>query len=319
MEFEHIMENENEINDFGMSSEDLDKLTTGGDVVNNASKDAQAALDATADLDDSKNDDESSDDENKVSIDKSKPASESVVSEEGKLSEEEEKSAEKPKVDPKDAVIGDFRRQLRDAELKIANLEGRIQVQPVVNREERQILSPLEKAAEEQGVDVDDVEMTGKLYKEQKAFEKAQDEKAANQTFEQKIAEAERKITAEMSAEKMGEGLDLVTVTQMGTKYLTPGDRYDIALITHQHGPEAALKETYKRCGRAILNSGTQDSVVLQNAMKAKQTQSPVKPKVNKQTTVQSQENSGKDTDNGDTGIGAATPNKRLANFIAGR
>ena len=56
---------------------------------------------------------------------------------------EVEQPAEKP--DPKDAVIGEFRRDLRAANQQIAELQARLNTQATAH-----IKSPLERAAEEQ-------------------------------------------------------------------------------------------------------------------------------------------------------------------------
>lgn len=169
------------------------------------------------------------------------------------------------KPDPKDAVIGEYRRKARDAELETARLRGQIEAtQTQVKPTEK---SPIELAAEQQEVSVDDVEISGALYKKQRAWEKKQDAAETEQAAaKDRTALGQRSFqtaSVEFSTAKVGVGLDLKTVIEMGEQYLTPGDKLDISRA------KDPMKLAYQRCKRAILDSGTEEATLLQQRIDA--------------------------------------------------
>lgn len=129
------------------------------------------------------------------------------------LAATEETTPEVPAVvepDPKDAVIGQFRRELRETrheldQMKIAN-------KPVEK-------SPLELAAEAQGVSIDDVEVTGKVFRAEQEF---QNRRVQAQTQEQTYAQQKREYDAGLSSVPQAELDKLVNI---GGHLLTEGDK----------------------------------------------------------------------------------------------
>ena len=243
----------------GMSSEELDALTLGEEDV---SKDAEAEAEAKA-----------------------------ALEAEEALKETEEDA------DPKDAVIGEFRRKARDLEIEKARLEGELEARKTLQTETQKEVAPekspleiAEAAYIEENGDLDGFAMTGGLYREQQAFDRAADQK------EREVAESGKvKSTMELTAanlqegdlspEKAGEGLDLKSMCSMGDKYLTRGDNLDLADIQAKRGTAVALKEAYSIMKRRILLSGTEDAAALQKAIDAK-SKTPVVKKKNKETDI---------------------------------
>jgi hypothetical protein len=306
----------------GMSSEELDELTTDETVADDAvvssseakpdeAKLAQEALDATGA--------------------ESPPAGESVEDDTTtteRAEEETPKGEEKPEADPKDAVIGDFRRKLRDQELETARLQGELQARKDLQTkaEEPPPKSPLELAEaayiEENG-DLDGFAMTGSLYRQQKAFDDEQAAKKAatkeqTQTSNAGVQAENELQQGDLSVEKMGEGLDLQSVAKVGQKYLTRGDTVDIADMVQTRGYAAALKETYKRMRARTLEAGGEDAKILQNAIKnAKKGKSQTKPKKQGNTDIDALTTEGEDEVKGEAET-TETHSQRLANFITG-
>ena len=277
----------------GTTSEELDAWTTGEETESPEDL-AQAALDATEE--------------------DSQPAEESV---EDETPEGTETVAEKPEVDPKDAVIGDFRRKLRDEELKTARLEGEIEARKSIQaKPEEAVKSPLELAEaawleDEEHDDLVDFTMNGDLYRRQRAFDDEQAAKKAGTTERTKsdnaATQAEEDLLAgELSEQKRGKGLDLRTIAGIGTQYLTKGDRLDIADIVQSRGSKAGLKEAYNRMVERTLAAKNEDSRLLQNAISKTRT----KPK--KQTDIDALTTEGENK--GETE--SETHNTRLANFV---
>ena len=275
----------------GMTSEELDNLTTGEETESPEDL-AQAALDATQE--------------------DSRPAEESV---EDETPEEKGTVAEKPEVDPKDAVIGDFRRKLRDEELKTAKLEGEIEARKSIQvKPEEVVKSPLDLAEAawlEEHDDLDDFTMDGVLYRRQRAFDEEQAEKKAGTTEQTKIDNAaiqaeEDLLAGELSEAQRGQGLDLRTVAGIGTQYLTKGDKLDIADIVQSRGSKAGLKEAYNRMVQRTLAAKNEDSKLLENAISKTRT----KPK--KQTDIDALTIEGEVKGEAETD----TPNARMIDFI---
>lgn len=258
----------------GMSSEEIDKLTTEEETPD----DTELAQEAAAEAEPS-------------------PAEESVEDETPAEEAEEEKPKEKPKEepkpDPKDAVIGDFRRKYRDEQIKAARLEGELQARKeMTTKAESPEKSPLEIAEAAYIAENDTLDgfaMDGALYREQKAFDDKQTAKKTatdRQTQTDGVAlQAEAELQqGELSTAKMGDGLDLKTVAALGTQYLTKGDRLDIADMIQTRGSKAALTEAYNIMKRRILASGTEDAKLLQNAIDLKgKSKSQTKPKKTKE------------------------------------
>lgn len=143
---------------------------------------------------------------------------EEEVNEEAKLAQEAleatpEAAPEVPAAvepDPKDAVIGQFRRELRETREQLAQVQAA--TKPVVK-------SPLELAAEEQGVSVEQVTIDGRLYQKQKEFENKQ---AQAQSEEQTYAQQKRDYDAGLATVPAAE-LDSLIAT--GGHLLTEGDK----------------------------------------------------------------------------------------------
>lgn len=302
----------------GMSSEELDKLTTGEEVEDDTL--AQEALDATA------------------SDEESTPAEESVTEDETKTEEESSEEQEKKKpdeseVDPKDAVIGDFRRKNRDLELEKAKLEGELEARksiatttkdpeksPLELAEEAYIKADIEAGGEG---DLDGFAMSGELYRKQKAFDDKQIAEKATADNQQQVNTAAVQVESELqegelSAEKMGQGLDLQTVAGIGTQYLTKGDRLDIADMVKTRGSKVALKAAYKVMVRRTLAAGNEDSKLLQNAIntKGKKSKTQTEPKPKGKIDIDAFTTEGDDTHTGEAETD--TQNKRLTDFIFG-
>ena len=298
----------------GVSSAELDELTVDEAVEDstpigtaNTEKSeaelAQEALDATEEPSPAE---ESVEDEPKV--------------EEEEPVEEKESEKEKPEADPKDAVIGDFRRKLRDSELEAATLKGKLEAQTEKAKDEKPPKSPLEIAEaayiEENG-DLDGFAMTGDLYRKQRAFDDAQAESKTT-TKEQKQTNvalsqaAESLQEGDLSVKMAGKGLDLKTIAKIGDPLLTRGDMVDLADTQNDKGHTAAVKAAYKIMLRRILSAGGEDAKALKVAINAKsKSQTKPKPKlkpdIDALTTEGEEEPGEAETD---------THSKRLVDFI---
>jgi hypothetical protein len=226
--------------------------------------------------------------------------------EEPESSETEEAEEEEPEVDPKDAVIGDFRRRLRDKELEAARLQGQLEArkefQATKTEPEK---SPLQIAMEEEGVDhPDDLAKPFSVLMEQQKWEKERDAAlATTQAAESSKAAASRALSEAMagdfSAEKLGAGLDFDSVTAMGDKYLDEADLMKIDIIGQKHGVNAAIKKTYDLCKDAILNANNQDSKTLQAFIDWKGKSQP-KPKKKLKTSEDVDDLTTEDDDKGE-------------------
>ncbi len=248
----------------GMSSEELDKLTTEDESDDTGL--AEEALAAT--------EDESSPAEESVETDETKKAEEETPAK-----EEKPEADEKPEVDPKDAVIGGMRRDNRDLRIEKARLEGELEarksLQTTTEPPPKSPLEIAEAAYIEENGDLDGFAMSGKLYREQKAFDDKQAVDRATTDGQQQVnntaIQAENELQeGDLSAEQMGQGLDLQTVAGIGTQYLTAGDKLDIANLVKTHGGKAALKTAYKVMVRRTLAASNEDSKLLQNAINIK-------------------------------------------------
>lgn len=284
----------------GMSSEELDALTT-GEESEDASL-AKEALDATG---------ESSPEKKPAEV-----APESPPAEEEPTGKTEAKPAE---ADPKDAVIGEYRRKSRDLEIKNARMQGELEARKEIKAATTEApKSPLEIAEAdyfEQNGSMEGFAMNGELYRQQKAFD---DKQAASKAATQKqedansalLGTAETLQEGELSVEKMGEGLDFQSIANIGDKHLTKGDKIDLADIQSRRGTAVALKEAYHIMVRRTLAAGGQEAKLLQIAITKSKTQAKPKEK----TDIDALTTEGEDTNEGEAQ--PDTHSKRLADFI---
>ena len=240
----------------GMTSEELDALTTGEETPEKQEQDlAQEALNAT---------EETSPDE--------KPADETASEE---VKEVPELSEEEQQLRAKDSKIASQKHELKDQAIEYARLQGQLEARKELAKPEAPIKSPLEIAEAAYIEEHDNLvgfAMDGDLYRRQKAFD---DEQAANvaTTNEQAksnnaAVQVENELqTGELSEEQRGKGLDLATVAGIGKQYLTRGDKLDIADTLQSRGDKAALKEAYSRMVSRTLAAGNEDSKLLKNAI----------------------------------------------------
>jgi len=292
----------------GMSSEELDALTT-GEEQETPEVIAQEALDATEE--------------------ESLPAEESVKDEtkpEETPEPEPELSETEQQLVAKDSVIGDFRRKNRDLELEKARLEGELVARKSIQApgEPKSPLEIAEAAYIEQYGNLVGFAMDGQLYRQQKAFD---DKQVADNTAK---TEEERAITAmnksikdlqsgDLSPEKVGSGLDFRSIVELGKNYLDKADLYKIELISHRDGIPAGVRKTYELCKQAILEANNEDTKLLQNAMRSKPQPKPKEPKPKepkKPTDIDALILEGEDEITGEAETD--THNQRLTNFIFG-
>jgi hypothetical protein len=181
------------------------------------------------------------------------------------------------KVDPKDAVIGDFRRQLREKEQQLRELQS----QRETTQAQAQ-MSPLELAAAKQECSVDEVVIDGKLYREQQAFERQQEQRAAQQQELQVFEESSRLAYATMTDAVMGKGLGLDSLAQMGGHLLTDGDKMDIIKAGKNCGNEIHDRLKY----RILQAGGTSADILRANLANARRTHTKAKPEKKQQEAV---------------------------------
>lgn len=185
-----------------------------------------------------------------------------------------DETEDKPKVDPKDAVIGGFRRAAREAELKAARLQGQLDAQQARPPEK----SPLELAAEEQTktegrvISVDEVIVDGKLLKAQQKWEKDQTGNQARQQATQDYHAGLEAALLTMTDENLGEGLGLQSLCKLGDHLLTDEDHREIFMAGKKCGTVL-----YKKVKERILKAGGAEAQELQERLKP-QTSQP-KPK----------------------------------------
>ena len=280
----------------GKTEEEIDAIMMEGEEEAEETADdslAQEALDAT--------EEESSPAEESVSEDKPPEKKMSKMNSDeldAALTEEtsEEETAkeevveEKPEVDPKDAVIGGFRKKNRELELANAKLEGKMETLAEIQKTEVKPveLSPIEKKMKEQDVEsVEELDLTPAealiLGKQETAWDQKQAETKTSTDTESQANVTSNRIEealqeGELSEVKMGKGLDLNSVVHIGVQYLNDQDKKLIANITTTKGEAAALVELYKVSVKRTLAIGNDDSKVLQIAINARK-KSQAKPK----------------------------------------
>ncbi len=305
----------------GMSSEELDRFTTGEEIEQTDETLAQEALDATA----TDTETESSDTPAEESA-ADKTAAEDDKSEQEKTTESELSETDQ-QLRAKDSKIASMKHENRDLAIEKARLEGQLEArESIATKAEAPEKSPLEIAEaayiEEKG-DLEGFAMNGDLYRQQRAFDKAADEKTATTDSQQQgsntAIQAENELQeGDLSSEKMGQGLDLKTVEGIGNQYLTRGDRLDVLDMVKTHGSKPALKEAYKIMIRRTLAAGNEDSKLLQNAINIKgKIKSKSQPKPKKEPiNIDALTTEGEDGITGEAE--AETHSSRLANFIVG-
>lgn len=285
----------------GMSSEELDALTT-GEEEKKPEVIAQEVSDAT---------EESSPAEESVKDEKK--AEEAAVEEEPEV----ELSETEKQIVAKDAVIGDFRRKNRDLEIEKARLEGEIEARKSTQTTGEGPKSPLEIAEaayiKEYG-SLEGFAMNGELYRQQRAFDDKQvADKTAIKQEEQAITTMNRAVetlqAGDLSPEKVGDGLDFKSIVALGKNYVDKADLLKIEIISHRDGIEAGVRKTYELCKQAILAANNADTKLLQNAMKSK---SQTKPK--KTTDIDALTTGGEDENTGEAETD--THSQRLTNFM---
>jgi len=147
---------------------------------------------------------------------------EDELNEEAKLDQEAldaapETPAEEPDIDPKDAVIGGFRRKNRDLELENARLHGQLE-----SRQKPAESSPLEIAqqrAKEEGLTV---EFTPELYQAQRQWEQKQSQAKSDEEI---YARQQSDYDAGLGKIPVAEREELIA---RGGHLLTEGDKRNI-------------------------------------------------------------------------------------------
>jgi len=152
------------------------------------------------------------------------------VDEEAQLAQEaldatpEEEPAEEPEQKPEDlvpaTVVATQRARARAAELEAARLRGENEALKKMSSAPSK--SPLELAAEQQGVTVDEVDVNGRLYREQQAWEQNQ---AKTKSDAEIYVQQEREYNAGLSSFPVGEREELIAI---GGHLLTEGDKRNI-------------------------------------------------------------------------------------------
>lgn len=232
----------------GMSSEELDKLTT--------EEEAPPVEEETPPAEE---------------LDEETPTEESEPETPPEEPDEAlDETEEKPEVDPKDAVIGGMRRKLRAAELKAARVQGELAAQQARPQEK----SPMELAAEAQEVSIDEVEMNGKLYKEQRAWEQRQAETQATQKATADYKSGSEAAFLTMTDETLGEGLGLEALARVGEHLLTDQDRQEVFAAGKKCGIVL-----YKRLKERIIEAGGADAERLKPTQAKPKEKGPKTPK----------------------------------------
>lgn len=178
-----------------------------------------------------------------------------------------EEKVEIPEVDPKDAVIGGFRRDLRDQRADNQSLRQRLDDQDQVIADLKQTKEPVEKspidklAAEDPLAtpDVGTLAAQSQWEARQRATErKTADEAATKETTARtqqernKAIAAGQLVTAEtFSVEKVGQGVDFESVVTAGEKYLTEHEKKFIRTAPADEVWDLA----YQMCRQKLLNS----------------------------------------------------------------
>lgn len=193
--------------------------------------------------------------------------------------EETDEETTKTEADPKDAVIGDYRRRARESDRRNAELEELLVIERAkakTETSETEEKSPIDKYIEENG---DDVPLDGKTVREQAVFDARRTEKATNKAAaDESIATKRASFTyarANLSEAKVGKGLDFETIISEFGHHLDEGDR----MMIEQAGAKA-LVEARNRIITNVLNSGGEDATILKARIKAHNSEAKPKKKV---------------------------------------
>ena len=241
----------------GMSSEELDKLTTEEEETPPVEEEEAPSVEEP---------DEEAPPEEEPAEKTEKPDEDLA---QAALDETEEES----EVDPKDAVIGDFRRKLRASELEAARLQGQMQAQQAKPAEP----SPIELAAKEQGVSVNEVVIDYELLQKHEAWKTQQAEGQAQQQANQDYQTGSEAATLTMTDENLGEGLGLESLAKLGNHLLTDTDRQEIFMAGKKCGPVF-----YKKLKQRIQEAGGAEAQELQKRLKPTQAKPKDGPKTPK-------------------------------------
>ena len=231
------------------------------------------------------------------------PAEEKPEAETKAEEEKPELSEDQKQLQAKDSKIASLKHEHRDMELENARLQGELETRKSMQvKAEEPVKSPLEIAEaayiEEYG-DLDKFTVGSDVLRKELSFRDEQTAaKAATvqkeQTDSTLLQTAETLQSGELSAEKMGTGLDLQSVSNLGDKHLTRGDKIDIQDAQKTRGTAAALKSAYDIMIRRIAAAGGEDAKTLENAMTKSQTKPKKEPTdIDKLTTEGEDEETG--------------------------
>ena len=250
----------------GMTSEELDALTTDG----------EEALES----------DDGLAEEALKAAEEEKPAEETAETEEETTEEAEEEVSETDlQLRAKDSKIASQKHEVRDLELENAKLQGELEARRQLGKPDPLEKSPTELAMEAEGVDnPDDLEKPFAVFQAQLKWEEKQKAKEAeNDQYKQRQTELDNAAkalqTGDLSATKAGDGLDFKTVIALGQGYLDEADLLKVKLVSDSKGVEAATRKAYDLCKDAILAADNDDSKLLKNALNAVKSQAKSKTK----------------------------------------
>lgn len=234
----------------------------------------------------------------------------------------EEETYEQTQLRAKDQKIASEKKVSRALELENARLQGELKARQELQKPEAPVKSPLQKAKEAYIAENDNLEgftMTVDLYEEQESFK---EEKRIKQASADKAAESQNATgnfveelqSEEISAEKVGKGLDFKSVVLPGQHYLDQADLMKIQIVTKSKGQKAGLKKAYDLCKEAILaqNEDNHDKILLKAAIVQAGKKSQTKPKKEK-TDIDALTTEGEDDPTGEAE--KHTINPKLAEF----
>lgn len=227
--------------------------------------------------------------------------------------EEKPEAEPKEEADPKDAVIGEFRRDNREMRERLGKIEAEnvelkqkleSQVQP--QQKEESPLEKAEKAYKDEYGNLDGFNVSGDLYRQQRAWEKDQEAKATETEQQKKVVQQTNLDAADLNKPSMKEaGVDAETVLRFANRFLTDGDRLDI----RNAGPDM-FKKAYSTALMRLSHSDDPEAQKMMNRIKTYQS-SQDKPK--NEPPKKDNEN---ETGDEELDYGASDQTKRLAGFI---
>jgi len=179
--------------------------------------------------------------------------------------------AEKPEVDPKDAVIGEFRRELRETRRELADVKA-AQTKTVEK-------SPLELAREQANIDGLTVEFTPELYEAQRKWEQNQSQAKSEEEI---YARQKRDYDSGMVTLPVVEREELIAV---GGHLLTEGDKQNIWDAGKNSGKELKRILTFR-----IKQAGLQSEIKEKEDKPKKETPETEETKEKKEEAPQLEE-----------------------------